>query len=129
MSKSTSIPLTHVLSYWIGCRALGSTDSEGVPIEKLGAMIELGSKYEIEDLKERGLKIIHNDNPTKLQDWDNMTLEIHYDKCGIVVQKILEIAYDYSLELAKPMAFFSVLLEMPLACKLFAVQALTNSLR
>jgi len=80
-------------------------------------MIRLGSKYEIEDLKERGLGIMHNDNPTKLQDWDNLNSDIKYDRCGVVVRKILEIVYDYSLESAKPMAFFSVLVEVSLVCR------------
>jgi len=77
-------------------------------------MIRLGSKYEIEDLKERGLNMLHNDNPTRLWDWDKLSLEIDYDECGVVVRKVLEIVYDYSLESAKPMAFFFVLLEVPL---------------
>jgi len=82
-------------------------------------MIRLGSKYEIEDLKERGLKIMHNDNPTKLQDWDNLISDIDHDECDVVVRKILEIVYDHSLESAKPIAFFSVLVEVPLVCETY----------
>jgi len=79
-------------------------------------MIRLGSKYEIEDLKNRGLKIIHNDNPAKLDDWDNINNQIDYAN-DTVVQKTLEIVYDHSLESAKPIALFYVLHSMSLVCK------------
>jgi len=64
-------------------------------------------------LKERGLKIMHNDNSTKLQDWDNLNSDIDQDECGVVVRKVLVTVYDYSLESAKPMAFSSCCLRSP----------------
>jgi len=61
---------------------------------------------------------MHNDNSTKLQDWDNLNSDIDHDEYGVVVRKVLEIVYDYSLESAKPMTFFFVLLEVPVNSKL-----------
>jgi len=101
---------------------------EQISAKQVAAMLRLGTKYDIVDLRTQALEILHYEYPTTLEDYDKSydapRLDYHDPTTS---SRILNLALEFSLETVLPVAYLTQIRSEPLVCALFIQCAVSLS--